>query len=202
MPTDPGTSPVQGAGRAAIFMARIVRPVGLTVNRPSPGPYRRARFHPREASPMSRSRAAIVLLILAAWAVPASAQVRARPQSAKGGEAQGEPWAEVSEMFRHMTLPDWPVPTDLERWQQVDRPATREVLVKLLGAMPPRPDPARVEVVAREEHDGYTLERLRFHNGVDEVVPGLLLLPKGRKGPVPAVVGLHGHGSNKETVVT
>lgn len=151
---------------------------------------------------MSRSRAAIMLLILAAWAEPASAQVRARPQSAKGGEAQGEPWDEVPETFRHMTLPDWPVPTDRERWKQVDRPATREVVVKLLGAMPPRPDPAKVEVVGREEHDGYTLERLRFHNDVDEVVPGLLLLPKGRKGPAPAVVGLHGHGSNKENVLT
>jgi hypothetical protein len=133
---------------------------------------------------MSRSRVAIVLLLLAAWSVPASGQVRAGPQSARGGEPQGEPWAEVPETFRHMRLPDWPVPTDLERWRQVDRPATRDVLVKLLGAMPPRPDPAKVEVVAREEHDGYTLERLRFHNGVDEVVPGLLLLPKGaRAGP-------------------
>src|SRR3954453_8009067 len=151
---------------------------------------------------MSRSRVAIVLLILAAWSEPASAQVRARPQSAKGGEAQGEPWAEVPESFRHMTLPDWPVPADLERWRKAAPHRTRAVLFKLLGEMPPRPDPARVEVVAREEHDGYTLERFRFHNGVDSVVPGILLLPRGRKGPAPVVVGLHGHGSSKESVCT
>ena len=139
---------------------------------------------------MSWSRIVIALLILAAWAGPVSAQVRARPRSAEGGEAQGEPWAEVPEAYRHMSLPDWPVPTDLGRWQKADRPRTRAVLLKLLGEMPPRPDPAKVEVVAREEHDGYTLERFRFHNGVDAVVPGILLLPKGRKGPAPAVVGL------------
>jgi dienelactone hydrolase len=151
---------------------------------------------------MPWSRAAIAFLFLATWAGPASAQVRARPQSAKGGEAQGEPWAEVPESFRRVKLPDWPVPTDLERWQKADRPRTRAVLLKLLGEMPPRPDPAKVEVVAREEHDGYTLERFRFHNGVDAVVPGILLLPKGRKGPAPAVVVLHGHGSSKESVCT
>ena len=137
---------------------------------------------------MSRSRIVIALLILAAWAGPVSAQVRARPRSAEGGEAQGEPWAEVPEAYRHMSLPDWPVPTDLGRWQKADRPRTRAVLLKLLGEMPPRPDPAKVEVVAREEHDGYTLERFRFHNGVDAVVPGILLLPKGRKGPAPALM--------------
>ena len=71
-----------------------------------------------------------------------------------------------------------------------------------LGEMPPRPDPAKVEVLSREEHDGYTLERFEFHNGVDMVVPGMLLLPKGRKGPAPAIVGMHGHGSSKENVCT
>ena len=68
--------------------------------------------------------------------------------------------------------------------------------------MPPRPDPSKVEVVSREEHDGYTLERFRFHNGVDAVVPGILLLPKGLKRPAPAIIGLHGHGSSKESVCT
>jgi len=33
-------------------------------------------------------------------------------------------------------------------------------------------------------------------------VPGLLPLPKRRQGPAPAVLGLHGHGSNKENVLT
>lgn len=150
---------------------------------------------------MSWSRAALIVLVFSAGSRPVSAQVRAKPQSAKGGETLGEPWAEVPETFRHLELPDWPVPADRGRWEQVDRPRTREVLVNLLGEMPPRPDPAKVEVVSREEYDGYTLERFRFHNGVDAVVPGVLLLPKGRKGSAPAVVGMHGHGSSKENVL-
>jgi dienelactone hydrolase len=68
--------------------------------------------------------------------------------------------------------------------------------------MPPRPDPARVKVASREDHDGYTLERFEFHNGVDSVVTGVLLLPKERKDPAPTVIALHGHGSSKESVCT
>jgi dienelactone hydrolase len=133
---------------------------------------------------------------------PLAAQVREVPKSAKGGEKQGEPWAEVPESFRGLKIPDWPLPTDLKRWQEIDRARTRAIIVRLLGEMPPRPDPARVKVVSREDHDGYTLERFEFHNGVDMVVPGILLIPKERKGPRPAVLGLHGHGSSKESICT
>src|SRR5262249_54682727 len=129
-------------------------------------------------------------------------QERVTPKEAKGGEKQGEPWAEVPETFRHLKIPDWPVPTDLKRWQEVDREKTRAVLLHCLGEMPPRPDPKKVKVVSKEEFDDYTLERFEFHNGVDMVVPGILLLPKDRKGPVPAVIGLHGHGSSKESICT
>jgi dienelactone hydrolase len=151
---------------------------------------------------MCRSRIALLLLALTVRVGPATAQDRVKPQSARGGEPQGKPWAEVPETFRNLKLPDWPVPIDLERWQKADGPETRDVLIRLLGAMPPRPDPARVEVGSREEHDGYTLERFQFHNGVDAVVPGILLVPKGLKRPAPAVIGLHGHGSSKESVCT
>src|SRR5262249_35163947 len=130
------------------------------------------------------------------------AQVRVTPKEAKGGQPQGEPWADVPEGFRNLKIPEWPLPTDLKRWQDVDRAATRATLLKLLGEMPPRPDPAKVKVVSREEKDGYTLERFEFHNGVDMVVPGILLIPKERKGKVPAIVGLHGHGSSKESICT
>ena len=71
--------------------------------------------------------------------------------------------------------------------------------MQCLGEMPPRPDPAQVKVRSREELADYTLERFEFHNGVDMVVPGILLIPKKRNGPVPAIVGLHGHGGSKES---
>lgn len=132
----------------------------------------------------------------------ATAQVRVKPAEAKGGDAPGEPRAVVPESFRGMKLPDWPVPTDRKQWQEKDRPATRALLLRLLGEMPPRPDPSKVEVLSREDHDGYTLERFQFHNGVDMVVPGVLLIPKGLTRPAPVIVGLHGHGSSKESVCT
>ncbi len=132
----------------------------------------------------------------------AMAQVRVKPAQARGGDAEGGPWEVVPESFHDIKLPNWPVPNDLQRWRQTDRPATRDLLLRLLGEMPPRPDPARVEVISREDHDGYTLERFQFHNGVDMVVPGILLIPKGLTGRAPAIVGLHGHGSSKESLCT
>jgi hypothetical protein len=134
--------------------------------------------------------------------LPLDAQVRVTPKEAKGGEKQGTPWAEVPETFKHMRIPDWPMPTDLKRWQEVDRAKTRETLLHCLGEMPPRPDPRKVKVLSKEDHDDYLLERFEFHNGVDMVVPGILLIPKNRKGPAPAIVGLHGHGSSKESICT
>jgi dienelactone hydrolase len=144
--------------------------------------------------------ASVVALVLSLSA-PAPAQVRVVPKQSKGGEKQGEAWAEVTESFKGMKIPDWPVPTDLARWQ-AERVKVRETLLRCLGDMPPRPDPAAVKVISRQEHDGYTLERIEFFNGVDMVVPGILLIPTARKGPAPAVVGLHGHGSNKEHICT
>lgn len=143
----------------------------------------------------------IVLMLLFAVA-PSDAQERVTPKAAKGGEKQGEAWAEVPESFKSMKIPNWPMPTDLKRWQETDRAKTRETLIRCLGEMPPRPDPRKVKVVSKEDHDGYTLERFEFYNGVDMVVPGILLLPKDRKGAVPAVIGLHGHGSSKESICT
>jgi hypothetical protein len=134
--------------------------------------------------------------------VPAAAQVREVPRQAKGGQPQGVPWAEVPETFRNIRIPDWPVPTDLAEWKTKNRAKTRVTLLALVGEMPPRPDPAKVRVVSKEDRGSYTLERFEFHNGVDMVVPGILLVPKRRTGRVPAIVALHGHGSSKESVCT
>jgi dienelactone hydrolase len=157
-----------------------------------------------ENNTMTRARlhwvtALLVVLLLGS---PLPAQVRVTPKEANGGPQQGEPWADVPEGFRSLKIPAWPIPTDLKRWQDVDRPKTRATLLKLLGEMPARPDPAKVKVVSREDQGDYVLERFEFHNGVDMVVPGILLIPKNRKGPVPAIVGLHGHGSSKESICT
>src|SRR5436190_20524855 len=101
------------------------------------------------------SRLSIIVAALLCVA-PLSAQVRVTPKEAKGGEKQGELWAEVPDSFRGLKIPNWPVPTDFRRWQEVDHAATRATLLRLLGELPPRPDPAKVKVVAKEDHDGYT----------------------------------------------
>src|SRR5262249_45290671 len=36
------------------------------------------------------------------------AQVRVTPKEAKGGQPQGEPWADVPEGFRNLKIPAWP----------------------------------------------------------------------------------------------
>src|SRR5688572_5118843 len=123
----------------------------------------------------------LLLFTLLLTSLPeALAQVRAAPAKSQGGERQGTPWAEVPDTFRAMKLPDWPVPTNLDKWQSTDRAATRNTLLQLLGEMPRRPDPAKVEVISTEDKGTYVLERFRFHNGADMVVPGILLIPKNR----------------------
>ncbi|MBL8796380.1 MAG: acetylxylan esterase [Planctomycetia bacterium] len=151
------------------------------------------------------NRIAVLLLIVGLMlghALALTAQDRVTPKEAKGGEKQGEPWAEVPDSFKKLKIADWPMPTDLKRWQDTDRAKTRQTLLHCLGEMPARPDPAKVKVLSKEDHDDYTLERFEFYNGVDMTVPGILIVPKKRKGPLPAIIGLHGHGSSKESICT
>jgi dienelactone hydrolase len=148
------------------------------------------------------SRGLYVAIALLAWLSAGSirAQERATPVAARGGSVMGQMWDDVPEGFRQIKFPDWPVPTDRLQWEERDRSATRETLLKLLGDMPQRPDPMRVKILSREKCDGYTLERFEFHNGVDMRVPGILLVPDGLSGPAPTIIGLHGHSSSKETI--
>jgi dienelactone hydrolase len=130
-------------------------------------------------------------------------QIRVTPAKSLGGEKPSELWAEMPTEFRRsITLPKWPVPDDLESWKHKRRAKTRETLVGLLGDIPPRPKQLNARVTSRQKHNGYSLERFEFHNGVDMVVPGLILIPDKRAGRVPAIIGLHGHGSSKEHLMT
>jgi dienelactone hydrolase len=128
---------------------------------------------------------------------PLLAQVRVTPEKSRGGVKYGEPWADVPETFRDLRIPEWPIPKDLKRWQEVDRARTRDILLQCLGELPPRPDPAKVKVLSREDQGDFILERFEFHNGVDMVVPGILAIPKNRQGPAPAIIGMHGHSGSK-----
>jgi dienelactone hydrolase len=140
----------------------------------------------------------LVLIGSLSLALNAQAQVRVTPEHSRGGVKFAEPWAGIPETFRDLKIPDWPVPEDLERWNRVDRPRTRGIVLQCLGEMPPRPDPARVRIRSREEFAEYTLERFEFDNAVDMAVPGILALPRRRTGPVPVILGLHGHSGSKD----
>lgn len=153
-------------------------------------------------SPQIISLLILALLILSPAVV--SGQVRVTPAKSKGGANYGpyaEPWVGIPESFRKFNVPEWPVPTDLDRWNQVDRKKVRETLLTCLGDLPPRPGPEKVVVLSKDEQPEFTLERFEFHNGVDMVVPGMLAIPKGRKGPLPVVIGMHGHSGSKNDYV-
>ncbi|MCE9534683.1 MAG: alpha/beta hydrolase family protein [Planctomycetes bacterium] len=125
------------------------------------------------------------------------AQVRVTPAKSKGGDKQGEAWAEVPELFKGIKIPEWQIPTDRKRWEETDRAKTRATLLQCMGEMPARPDPKKVRVISREDKGEYFLEIIEFHNGVDMVVPGIVVIPKKVKGPAPAVIGMHGHSGSK-----
>lgn len=141
------------------------------------------------------------------------AQVRETPQAAKGGTLNSPAWSEPPALFREsLKIPAFPVPTDRQQWER-ERVAVRQTLIRLLGDLPPRPDPRRVKVVSREDRGEFVLERIEFHNGVDAVVPGYVMLPRDVAqafpvGAAPAagararatILALHEHGGSKDSV--
>ncbi len=69
----------------------------------------------------------------------------------------------------------------------------REDLWGLLGDLPWQHKPAPPQMIRREDHGTYTLERLVMDlNGV-EPVPALLLIPKKIKRPAPGLLFIHWH---------
>lgn len=129
-----------------------------------------------------------------------SAQERVKPANAKGGKGFGEPWAEVPKLYKDLRMPDWPVPTDLKAWEK-DRVEVRKTLLKCMGDLPPRPNPKNVKVVSTEDKGEYIYERIEFHNGVDQIVTGVLLIPKGQKKPTPAIILAHGHSGSTDVLM-
>src|SRR5262245_57679440 len=119
----------------------------------------------------------------------ASGQERVTPAKSAGGlpryEKYAAPGVDIPDSFRDLRFPQWPLPTDLRRWQETDRLQVRQTLLACLGELPPRPPADRVKVLSVEDRGAFTLERFEFHNGVDMVVPGILAIPKERRGKAP-----------------
>ncbi|MCS6864482.1 MAG: GDSL-type esterase/lipase family protein [Gemmataceae bacterium] len=96
----------------------------------------------------------------------------------------------VPEVFKKMTVPEFPVPANPAEWNQ-RRAEVKKKVVAALGDLPPRPEKPRVHRVSVELHPGFRLERLRLDNGVDGVLSALLLIPEPLKAPAPAILWLH-----------
>ncbi|MDA1349615.1 MAG: dienelactone hydrolase family protein, partial [Chloroflexi bacterium] len=94
------------------------------------------------------------------------------------------------------------MPKDLKHWQSSGRAEVRKTVLDCLGELPKRPSPTPVKILSREDKGDYWLETFEFHNGIDALVPGILLLPKNSSGAVPAVIGLHGHGGSAHNICT
>lgn len=81
---------------------------------------------------------------------------------------------------------------DLGDWKAIARARYLECL------MPFDPGPAvKVEVEHQYEYDGLHIEHLRWQLPYGPPTEAYFLKPKGAKGPLPAILGLHDHGGNK-----
>jgi hypothetical protein len=74
----------------------------------------------------------------------------------------------------------------------------REVRAKIQQCFGPWPEktPLNARVTGVVERDVYQIEKVIFESRPNFPVTGNLYLPKGRKSPVPGVVGVCGHSEN------
>jgi hypothetical protein len=70
----------------------------------------------------------------------------------------------------------------------------RKELWSVLGALPWEHRPGPAKLVSKEEHEGYTLERLVLDLNGLEPVPALLLIPRRGQTPAPGLLYIHWHG--------
>ncbi len=74
-----------------------------------------------------------------------------------------------------------------------DKDDLRKELYALLGRLPERDRPIRVEMISSEEVDGVIIEKLLFDINGQELVPAYFSKPKGATGKLPVVLFNHSH---------
>ena len=130
---------------------------------------------------------------------PAAAGLRApgRRRVPQGGRPSD---ALVPEAYRRLKVGEFRIPANASVWKE-QRPTVLRAVLDSLGDLPPRPSPPRARIISRELRPGYTLEKVSLGNGVDGEVTALMLVPAGRKGPVPAILWLHSSTPDKTQVI-
>ncbi len=133
---------------------------------------------------------------------------RALPKPASGPEAaaeyrrvEAERDRQVPAVYRNLGVAEFAIPQNAEAWNAHRSEVLRRV-IESLGDLPPRPSPQRVRRIARELRDGYTLEKIAVHNGMEGEVTALLLVPDGVAKPAPAILWLHSSTPDKTQIVT
>jgi dienelactone hydrolase len=86
-------------------------------------------------------------------------------------------------------------PATRAAWES-QRPLIRQQLLERLGSFPPRPKTPQVQTLSRQDRGDYLLEKFQFDNGLGDIVPGYLLLPKTVSGKVPGILYCHWHGGH------
>ncbi len=81
---------------------------------------------------------------------------------------------------------------DLGDWKAIARARYLECLLPFDSG-----PPVKVEVEHQYEYDGLHIEHLRWRLPYGPPTEAYFLKPKGAKGPLPAILGLHDHGGNK-----
>jgi dienelactone hydrolase len=97
---------------------------------------------------------------------------------------------------------------EIERFRSKDfatpqqrRQTLAEKLKRALGEFP-RPDhPLKAELLERRDLGDVRLEKISYSTMESVQVPVWVLMPKGGKGPFPAVLACHGHGNGQRDAV-
>jgi len=83
-----------------------------------------------------------------------------------------------------------------EQWKQRAAEVRRQILLAC-GLWPmPIKRPIKATVHGRVERDEYTVERVYFESSPGLYVTGSLYRPRGKQGPLPAILCPHGHWAN------
>ena len=76
-----------------------------------------------------------------------------------------QPWEGVPEAYRSLPIGKLEAPATLAAWNE-QRAKVKSIVLSSLGELPPRPKPLKVSTLETRKHDGYTVEKFVFHNGV------------------------------------